>query len=259
MPVVSGGYGGVMRVLVVDDEAPARERLRQILGESDGYDCVGEAGNGDEALRLAVGLEPDIVLLDIRMPGMSGLEVAHHLHALERAPAVVFTTAYDEYAIDAFEARAVGYILKPVRRARLEAALAQAARLAPPALRELDGIDGLGTRRAHLCARRQGELRLIPIGDIHYLEADQKYVAVHHAGGEDLIDEPLKSLESEFADRFVRIHRSVLVAVSAIERVERDKEGKSCVILREDSQDGGKALIISRRHVADVRRRLQGG
>ena len=249
----------MMRVLVVDDEAPARERLRQILSDFDAYDCVGEAGNGDEALHLAVSLNPDIVLLDIRMPGLSGIEVAHHLQALERAPAVVFTTAYDEYAIDAFEARAVGYILKPVRRARLEAALAQAARLAPATLRELDEIGGLETRRAHLCARRQGELRLIPIEDIHYLEADQKYVAVHHAGGEDLIDEPLKALESEFADRLVRIHRSVLVAVSAIERVDRDKEGKSHVILREGSQDGGKALIISRRHVADVRRRLRGG
>ena len=249
----------MMRVLVVDDEAPARERLRQILTDFADYDCVGEAGNGDEALRLAVSMKPDIVLLDIRMPGLSGIEVAHHLQALERAPAVVFTTAYDEYAIEAFEARAVGYILKPVRRARLEAALAQAARLAPATLRELDGIGGLETRRAHLCARRQGELRLIPIEDILYLEADQKYVAVHHTGGEDLIDEPLKSLETEFADRFVRIHRSVLVAVSAIERVDRDKEGKSRVILREGSQDGGKALIISRRHVADVRRRLQGG
>ncbi len=249
----------MMRVLVVDDEAPARERLRQILSESDSYDCVGEAGNGDEALQLAVSLKPDIVLLDIRMPGLSGLEVAHHLQALERAPAVVFTTAYDEYAIDAFEARAVGYILKPVRRSRLRAALLQASRLARATLGELSRIEGLTTRRAHLCARRQGKLRLIPVEDIHYLEADQKYVAVHHAGGEDLIDEPLKSLESEFADRFVRIHRSMLVAVSAIERVDRDKEGKSYVILREDSQDGGKALIISRRHVADVRRRLQGG
>ncbi|MEM8814720.1 MAG: LytTR family DNA-binding domain-containing protein [Pseudomonadota bacterium] len=245
-----------MRVLIVDDEQPARARLEQIIGDFPGYECAGLAANGEEALRLVTSERPDIVLLDIRMPGLGGMEVAQHLNTLDKPPAVVFTTAYDEYAIDAFEARAVGYILKPVRRQRLEAALEQAARLAPSTLGGLGGK--LDTRRAHLCARRQGELRLIPIEGIVYLEADQKYVCVHHADGEDLIDEPLKSLESEFADRFVRIHRSVLVAIASIERIDRDAEGKSHVVLRNDSQDGGKALIISRRHVANVKRRLKG-
>ncbi len=248
-----------MRVLVVDDEEPARERLRQMLDDVDGYECVGLAANGEEALRLAVAERPEILLLDIRMPGLSGLEVAHHLNALAEAPAVVFTTAYDEHAIEAFEARAVGYILKPVRRNRLEAALAQAARLAPSRLVDIGSAAGLEGPRRHLCARRQGELRLIPIDDIDYLEADQKYVCVHHANGEDLIDESLKSLETEFQDRLVRIHRSVLVTVARIDRIERDPEGRSHVVLRDDSQDGGKALIISRRHVADVKRRLQQG
>ncbi len=249
----------MMRVVVVDDEAPARERLRQMLEDFDGYECIGVAANGEEALQLAMSERPDIMLLDIRMPGLSGLEVAHHLNALPEAPAVVFTTAYDEHAIEAFEARAVGYILKPVRSNRLEGALAQAARLAPARLVDISGAAGLDEPRAHLCARRQGELRLIPIDDVHYLEADQKYVSVHHAGGEDLIDESLKSLEAEFQHRFVRIHRSVLVAVPRIDRIERDEEGRSRVVLRDDSQDGGKALIISRRHVADVKRRLQQG
>ncbi len=249
----------MMRVLVVDDEAPARERLQQILEDLDGYTCVGLAANGDEALRLVASERPEIVLLDIRMPGLSGIEVAHHLNALEHAPAVVFTTAYDEYAIEAFEARAVGYVLKPVRRKRLEGALRQASRLAPATLVEIGQLSDIDSARQHLCARRQGELRLIPIDDIHYLEAEQKYVTVHHRGGEDLIDEPLKSLETEFPDRFVRIHRSILVAIKSVDRVERDPEGRSQVILREGSQDGGKALIISRRHVADVKRRLQGG
>ena len=125
----------MMRVLVVDDEAPARERLQQILEELDGYTCAGLAANGDEALRLVASERPEIVLLDIRMPGLSGLEVAHHLNALEHAPAIVFTTAYDEYAIDAFEARAVGYILKPVRRNRLEGALRQARAGMPAGVR----------------------------------------------------------------------------------------------------------------------------
>ena len=248
-----------MRVLIVDDEAPARERLQQILAELDGYTCAGLAANGDEALRLVASEQPDIVLLDIRMPGLSGIEVAHHLDVLERTPAIVFTTAYDEYAIQAFEAHAVGYVLKPVRRDRLERALERASRLAPATLGDIGRLEGLETGREHLCARRHGELRLIPIDDIDYLEAEQKYVTVHHRGGEDLIDEPLKSLETEFADRFVRIHRSILVAIKSVDRVERDARGRSQVILREDSQDGGKPLIISRRHVADVKRRLQGG
>ncbi len=247
-----------MRVMVVDDEEPARERLRHMLDELPGYDCVAVAANGDEALRVALSDRPDIMLLDIRMPGLSGLEVAHHLAALADPPAVVFTTAYDEYAIEAFEARAIGYILKPVRQNRLEAALAQASRLAPTSIAELGAADELDAARQHLCARSHGELKLIPLDDVYYLEADQKYVCVHHADGEDLIDESLKSLETEFADRFVRIHRSMLVAVSSIERMERDAEGRSQVILR-DSQDEGKALIISRRHVADVKRRLKKG
>ena len=113
----------ILKVLVVDDEKPARDRLRQILEDEDAYEVVGEAANGHEALELAARLSPDVVLLDIRMPGMEGIETAHHLNAMEKAPAVVFTTAYDEYAIDAFEARAIGYVLKPVRRSRLTGAL----------------------------------------------------------------------------------------------------------------------------------------
>ena len=118
-----------MKVLIVDDEQPARDRLRQILADEDGYDVVGEAANGIEALDVASRVSPDIVLLDIRMPGMDGIETAHHLNSMDTPPAVVFTTAYDEYAIDAFEARAIGYVLKPVRRSRLTGALEQATRL----------------------------------------------------------------------------------------------------------------------------------
>lgn len=249
----------MIRVVIVDDEAPARERLQQILEDIEGYACVGLASNGDEAIQVAAREQPDIMLLDIRMPGLSGLEVARHLGALDSPPAVIFTTAYDEYAIQAFEARAVGYVLKPVRRSRLEGALAQAARLAPATLAALGQASGVDSVRTHLCARRHGELRLIPVDDIHYFEAEQKYVTVHHAGGEDVIDEPLKNLEAEFAGRFMRIHRSVLVALGSIAGMERDREGRSHVILKAGSQDDGKALIISRRHVADVKRRLLGG
>lgn len=118
-----------MKVLIVDDEKPARDRLRQLVGDFGEHEVVGEAGNGQQALALASTLNPDVVLLDIRMPGVDGIETAHHLNALDSPPAVVFTTAYDQYAIDAFEARAIGYVLKPVRRERLERALDHAARV----------------------------------------------------------------------------------------------------------------------------------
>ncbi len=246
-----------MRVLIVDDEQPARDRLRQLLDDIEGFEVVAEAGNGRDALAQAAACNPDIVLLDIRMPGMSGIEAAQHLNALERAPAVVFTTAYDEYAIEAFEARAIGYVLKPVRRARLEAALQHASRLAAGMLGEMSAEPELDARRTHVCAQVQGELRMIPIEDIACFKADQKYVSVYHAGGKDLIDESLKSLETAFADAFVRIHRGALVAVDRIERLEKNTEGKLQVVLRDDSQDDLKELIISRRHVSDVRKRLK--
>jgi two-component system response regulator AlgR len=134
-----------VKVLIVDDEEPARERLRQILQDEDDYEVVGDAGNGHDALLLAAKHEPDIVLLDIRMPGLDGIETAQHLNELEHTPAVVFTTAYDEYAVDAFEARAVGYVLKPVRRSRLAAALAQASRLAGTTLRQVAADANLET------------------------------------------------------------------------------------------------------------------
>jgi two-component system response regulator AlgR len=246
-----------VKVLIVDDERPARDRLQQILADEDGYNVVGEAGNGHEALALAAKLKPDIVLLDIRMPGMEGIETAHHLHAMDPSPAVVFTTAYDEYAVEAFEARAIGYVLKPVRRARLTGALDHAARFALSALSDAAAEANLGRQRKHVCAYIHGELKLIPVTEITCFRADQKYVSVDHDSGQDLIDDSLKSLEAEFGNRFVRIHRSVLIAVDRIDRVEKGADGKSRVILRDDSHVDDKELIISRRHVAEVRRRLK--
>ena len=246
-----------MKVLIVDDEQPARDRLRQLLDDFDDFEVCGEAGNGEQALALAGETHPDVVLLDIRMPGLDGIETAHHLNQLEQAPAIVFTTAYDQYAIDAFDAQAIGYVLKPVRRERLERALAQASRLASPSLAAIAQQPNIESRRQHVCARRQDQLRLIPIDDVHYFRAELKYVCVHHDEGEDLLDEALKALEEEFADEFVRIHRSALVAVSRIERVQKLDDGRQRIVLRGDSQPADKDLIISRRHLADVRRRLR--
>jgi len=252
-----------VKILIVDDEKPARDRLRQLVDDFGDHEVVGEAANGEQAIAIAAQAAPDIVLLDIRMPGVDGIETAHHLNAMERPPAVVFTTAYDEYAIDAFDARAIGYVLKPVRRERLERAIDHAQRLSGQALNELAKDSNLESRRNHVCARLHDELRLIPVDDISYFNADQKYVCVHHNNGEDLIDDSLKSLEQEFADRFVRIHRSALVAMDKIDRLEKSADGRTHVVLRNRPKDDDNApddeLIISRRHLATVRRRLKGG
>jgi two-component system response regulator AlgR len=250
-----------MKVLIVDDEAPARDRLRQLLDDAGEHVVVGEAGNGRDALALAGKLNPDVVLLDIRMPGLDGVETAHHLNSFDNPPAVVFTTAYDEYAIDAFDANAIGYVLKPVRKERLDKALAQAARLGHNLLGEVAKQSGIADQRQHVCARLHGELKLIPVSEVHYFLADQKYVCVAHESGRDLIDDSLKSLEEEFADTFVRIHRAALVAVSSIESLQKTADGRTRVKLRNPQQhnDNDDDLFISRRHLTDVKRRLRKG
>ena len=247
-----------MRVLIVDDEAPARDRLSRLLADSDEHEVVVEAGNGEQALEIASSSSPDVVLLDIRMPGMNGIETAHHFNTFDSPPAIIFTTAYDEYAIEAFDARAVGYVLKPVRQERLDRALEQAARLSNVTLSEVAKHSGISDRRKHICVRAQGELKLIPIRDVFYFHADQKYVSVHHKSGTDLIDDSLKHLEEEFGDEFVRIHRGALIAVRQIDALKRTTDGQTLVTLRDTAQDEDKSLMISRRHVADVRRRIKG-
>ena len=248
-----------MKVLIVDDEKPARDRLRQLIADFGSHEVVAEAANGEQALSMAVTYDPDVVLLDIRMPGVDGIETAHHLNGMASPPAVVFTTDYDEYAIDAFEARAIGYVLKPVRRERLEKALEHAARITGQMLKQLTSESNLQSRRQHVCTRVQGELRLIPIESVSYFYADQKYVTVHHGDGQDLIDDSLKSLEDEFTDEFVRIHRGVLVAVDQIDRLQKSDDGKIRVVLRQESLADSDELIISRRHLTNVRKRLKGG
>lgn len=248
-----------MNVLIVDDEVPARDRLRQLLEEDGAHVVVGEAGNGKRALELAAELGPDVVLMDIRMPGLSGIETAHHLNTFENPPAVIFATAYDEYAIEAFEASAIGYVLKPVRRERLDQALELASRLSNSVLGDVAKKSGISDRRNHVCTRSHGELKLIPVNEVQYFLADQKYVSVFHAKGQDLIDESLKSLEEEFADTFVRIHRGALVTVSSIESLRKTADGRTQIVLRGGNTGDAEELIVSRRHLTDVKRRLKKG
>jgi two-component system response regulator AlgR len=244
-----------MRAIIVDDEPPARERLRRLLEEIREVAVVGEAANGSEALRLCAELDPDIVLLDIRMPGMDGIEAARHLAVLEEPPAVIFTTAYDQHALEAFETQAVGYLLKPVRREKLAQAIRQASRLAAPQLVRVAERARLGRRRAQICARLGEHLRLIPVEDIYYFAADQKYVTVRHRGGSDLIDESLRALAIEFAPDFVRVHRNSLVAMRHVRAVERSADGQYGVRLA----DCDVLLPVSRRHATTVLRVIRGG
>jgi len=152
-----------MRVLIVDDEPPARDRLRRLLEELPDTECVGEAGTGEQALELARQAQPDVVLLDIRMPGMGGLEAARHLAALPEPPAVIFTTAYEQHALEAFDAEASGYLLKPIRRERLAAALERAQR---PSRAQLARISEAAEARTHITARVRDQLKLIPVGGV---------------------------------------------------------------------------------------------
>ncbi len=237
-----------LAVLVVDDEAPARERLARLVGEIDGARVIGEAATGREALDKVQALAPDVVLLDVRMPDMDGIETARHLSALPQPPAVVFTTAYDEYALAAFEAQAIGYLLKPVRHDKLAAALATARRLSRPLPTALSA----GTRRSHFAARARDQLKLVPVADVLACVADQKYVTLHHRDGIDLIEESLRSIEEEFGSDFVRVHRNALAAVRHVAAVDRDAEGRYHVRLR----DSELRLEVSRRLASDLLRRL---
>lgn len=238
------------RVLIVDDEAPARERLRSLLVELDQVDVIGEAVTGEEAVQRAAELAPDVVLLDVRMPGIDGIEAAKHMNVLEQPPAVIFTTAFDEYAMKAFDAQAVGYLLKPIRKEKLAAALTHASRLSRP---QLQKIADPGRTRSHIAVRHRDGLRLIPLGEVQFFLAEQKYTTVRHIKGEDLIEDSLRSLEEEFGIAFVRIHRNALVSVRYLEGIERNSDGQYFVRLR-----GCEApLQVSRRMASELRERFR--
>lgn len=212
-----------LAILLVDDEAPARARLRELLADIAAEvpnRVVGEAADGLAALAMIEAGGVDVALTDIRMPLMDGVEFARHAQHCAGAPAVIFVTAFDDYAVQAFELNALDYLLKPVRAARLAAALtrARAGRQRPAAALLAEIAPGA---RTHLSCHERGRLLLVPLADIVYLKAEQKYVTARTAAREYLIDEPLAALEAEFGERFIRVHRSALVARAAIGGVVR--------------------------------------
>ena len=242
-----------MKILIVDDEILARERLVSLLSELDNNFLISEAEHGVDALNLISKDSPELVLLDIRMPVMDGLEVAHHLTGLESPPAIIFTTAYQDYALDAFDAHAVDYLMKPIRKKRLQQAIGKARALSRINVNELRDNDDSKYSRSHLSATVQGNLQIVPVEKIHYLKADQKYVTAVWPEGEILIDDSLKSLGQEFASRFIRIHRNTLVSLRHIQRLDKDEDGNHCIKL----QGIESPLPVSRRHASKVRKAIK--
>lgn len=239
-----------MKVLICDDEALARERLVRFLKDMEGYEIVGEAENGRDALEQAEATSPDIVLLDLRMPVMDGLACAEKLAQLPEPPAVIFCTAYDEHALAAFQVQAVGYLLKPVRREQLAESLSRATRVNRAQLEAVkQGGDSSHGGRSHITAKTHRGIELIPIDDVRYFLADQKYVTVRHGKGEVLIDETLKDLENEFGARFIRIHRNALLALAFLDGLELVSPGQYQVRMKGIDE----RLVVSRRHLPELR------
>ena len=243
-----------VRLLIVDDEAPARRRLRELLD-----DCapafplvvVGEAASGSEALALLGTTPADLVLSDIHMPDMDGLELARHLLKLPQPPAVIFTTAYHEHAIAAFEVHAIDYLLKPVRVQRLLAALQKVPRLRPISGAKLERLPA--TARRFLSVTERSRVVLVPIEEVIYLKAELKYITIRTAEREYLLEESLTKLEDEFGQRFVRVHRNCLVARDAIRGFERHLSAEGDAHWEVLLRGVPEALPVSRRQQYIVR------
>lgn len=238
-------------ILIADDEPLARERLRRLVDALPGYRVCGEAADGDAALKQVAQLEPDILLLDIRMPGMDGMEAAARLDQLANPPALIFCTAYDHYAIQAFGVQAMAYLLKPVRKEALAEALNRIGRVNRVQLQAL--TDQADQDDEQLAVRTYRGTELIDLSNILYCEADQKYVTLHHTRGETVCDYTLKELESTYPHHLLRTHRHTLVGVRFIQALTRSPEGQNMIVLR----DGRGELPVSRRHTSNVRQWLQ--
>ena len=240
-----------MQILIVDDEALARDRLCSMVRELYPAAAVAVAENGLHALALFDGASPDIVLLDVRMSGMDGLEFAQHIASMPAAPAVVFTTAYPEYALPSFDVDAVDYLLKPIRKERLQAALEKAILVCRARSRQRGDITG-PQGRVYLNVLVHGNVERVAVHDIYYFKAEQKYVLIGRASGEVLTNESLKSLAQEFATQFIQVHRNALVAVRYVKSLQRCADGGYQVGFNGIAQE----IQVSRRHLANVKRRL---
>lgn len=231
-------------ILIVDDEEPARDRLRRMVGEVPGYGVAAEAGSAFEALDKIKNLNPDIVLLDISMPGMDGMELALVLQQQEISPAVIFCTAYQDQALTAFEREAVDYLVKPVRQERLEQALSKASRYLGDKQDEED--------EHFLRSTVGGKVVLTSLKHVICLVAEDKYTTVVHDDGETVIDESLTELENRFPETFFRVHRNALVSQRRIRGLERTGDGRTLVTL----SGTDRQPEVSRRNASALRKLL---
>ncbi len=236
-----------MKILVVDDEPLAQQRLKQLLTAVDDISDVRVANNGMQAIEACQQDKPDVVLLDIRMPGMDGLEAAQHISKIDEPPAIIFTTAYDEYALEAFKVNAIDYLLKPVRAEKLLNAIEKAQSLNSA---QLNAVKSQHEGRANITAKISGNIKLIPVKEILFFQAELKYVTVKYLSGETIIEDTLKDLQNEFSESFIRIHRNAMVAKKFITGIHRDNEGHSFVMVGDDEIK----LEISRRHLTEVKK-----
>lgn len=240
-----------LKILIADDETPARNRLKDLLSDIAYVSVVAEAKDGKQAIDLAIEKQPDLMLLDIRMPLMDGLEAAEHAQKLEPKPHIVFTTAYDAYAIRAFDLNAIDYLLKPIRLERLQAAIDKVQTVQRLSL---DTLKSLQNRRSHLSIHARGRVVLVPINDIIYCRAELKYVTVRTSEHEYLLEESLTNLEAEFAEVFVRLHRNCLVAQQYISSYEKRADEKGEVQWHAILKGVPESIAVSRRQQHLIRK-----
>ena len=245
-----------MDVVIVDDEPLARQRLQRLVSDL-GHEIPAIAASPEEALAAVDKHDPMVVLLDIEMPGGSGLDVAKQIAQLEQPPAIIFTTAYEQYALDAFDTLAAGYLLKPIKREQLAQALEKAQTINKAQLQALnDGhkdTESTASTPKHITVRSHRGVDLIAIDNIRCFLADSKYITVVTTEGEYLMDGTLKQLEAEFSANFMRIHRNAMVSIGHITGLDRAPEGHYCVRLREVEQQP----VVSRRYASKVKAMLE--
>lgn len=241
-----------LRVLLVDDEAPARSRLRHMLRDEPDIEIVGEIASGRQAVEAIRELRPDLVFLDVQMPGLNGLEVCRAL-APEELPRIVFVTAYDRYALEAFELHALDYLLKPFDQERFRKTLAHArnqvrpaasAASADPVLAALKHLQAATTRPERLVFKCDGRVVFVRFEEVDYVESEGNYAKIHAGTAVHLVRETLSALEQQLApDRFLRISRSVIVNLDRVKEVQPLFYGDHVVILRNGTQ-----LTLTRSH-----------
>lgn len=242
------------RVLIVDDEPLARERLVRLIDDLPNFEVMSCLESGDEALSVMRHLKPEVVLLDISMPGLSGMEVAQQIAKLERPPAIIFCTAHEEYAVEAFHFSASGYLLKPVRAEELISALTAATKTNELQYKYLPKPAAETTAQPFVFTKSQRGIEKIPAKTVTHFVAEQKYVTAYHAKGQSLLEVSLKSLETELSELFIRIHRSALANREKICGLERKANGETYVAL----EGCDEKLLVSRRHIREIKDLLTG-